>query len=308
MICLAMVFNKMTGFYGFLALLTGLKLSATQMSMYIYSVAALVLLALLMPHIRKQSPFQNLALAWFYLLDFIINSIYTLVFAVTWFLTISAHQPDKAGDVGGAPGHGMINDTAGFTNPEIPTVSVVEVVATPAAGIAGGQDAVAYGVAASAAAVSGDPSVSHGLGLAESMPSIIIVVLLTILRIYFVLIVMAYARQVLRNYMADASSARTHLHMDGASDAESVDPFGPTTPNGQGWKGKLGRIMTSIGKGYWLGNQGETDWVRSTSRRFKTQKADTRGTSERERRARSGTGPPVPTINLPKVASNNAPK
>lgn len=301
MISLAMVFNKMTGFYGFLAVLTGLQLSITQLTMYIYSVLALILLAFLMPHIRKQSPFHNLALAWFYLFDTIINAIYTLAFCVTWFLTISAHQVDKSGDVSSAPGHGMINDTAGFTDPEFPNVDSVEVVATPLPGVTPGENAIAIGVAAATSAATGDPSVSHGLGLAESIPSIIIIALLTALRIYFILIVCSYARQVLRNHMADASSARTHLHMDGAADEGAVDPFGPSTPNGQGWKGQLGRIMTRVGRSYWLGNPGENDWVRSTSRRFKTSRTDPRGTSERERRARSGTGPPVPTINLPKL-------
>lgn len=103
MISLTMIFNKMTGFYGFLAILTGLKLTPSQFSMYLYSVIALIIMALLIPHIRKQSPLQCLALAWFYLFDTLINCAYTVAFSVTWFLTISATHSDKPGSTDGVP-------------------------------------------------------------------------------------------------------------------------------------------------------------------------------------------------------------
>ena len=90
MISLSMLFNRVAGFYGLLAILTGFRLDATQISMYLYSVVALVLLALLMPHIRKQSPLECLALAWFYTFDTVLNCVYTVAFAVTWFLTVRA--------------------------------------------------------------------------------------------------------------------------------------------------------------------------------------------------------------------------
>jgi inositol phosphorylceramide synthase regulatory subunit len=46
MISLSVIFNKVIGFYGLLAILTGLKLNPMQLSMYIYSVTALTLIAL----------------------------------------------------------------------------------------------------------------------------------------------------------------------------------------------------------------------------------------------------------------------
>lgn len=295
MIFLTMIFNKLTGFYGFLAVFAGLQLNPMQLSMYIYSVAALVLLAVLLPHVRKQTPLQCLALAWFYLFDTILNTLYTAAFAVTWFLTISSIQPNKGGAVDNAPGSGTINDTAGFTNPEY-DVSGVEVVARPASGLSKGQDAVALGVAAAVNNVTGTPSIAHGVGLSESMPSIIIIALLTLIRIYFVFIVMAYARQALQQQMGSSDSA-LRSRTDDPSEGEAINPFATTSPQGQGWKGKLGRAMTYVGKEYWLGNSGDNEWARHMGRRFRAPRAsEPKGTFERERRARSGTGPPKPPM------------
>merc|ERR1712093_243169 len=53
MVSLSVIFNKLTGFFGLLAILTGVSLSPLQLSMYIYSVGALALISFLMPHIRR---------------------------------------------------------------------------------------------------------------------------------------------------------------------------------------------------------------------------------------------------------------
>ncbi|KAE8442578.1 hypothetical protein EG329_003065 [Mollisiaceae sp. DMI_Dod_QoI] len=301
LISFSMIFNKVTGFYGLLAVLTGFSLSPLQLSMYIYSVAALILLSILMPHIRKQSPFQCLALAWFYLLDTIINTAFTAAFAVTWFLAISADAANKP--VPNAPGSGTIGDAAGFTDPKY-NVSKVEVIATPAAGVAAGQEAVAVGAAATAAAAAaGTPSLAHGVGIEESIPSILAVVFFTLVRVYFILVVMAYARQVLRGHLQAASSAKLHLHTDGNVESRADNPFAVGTPAGEGWRGKLGRLMVKVGENYWLGGNLDDDWAKGLDGRFNTKKISSGppGTLERERRARSGTGPPTPAINLGKL-------
>ena len=66
LITLSLLLNKVSGLYGLLALLTGYHLSPIQLSMYIYSLFALVLTALLVPHIRTQSPLHCLALKMTY--------------------------------------------------------------------------------------------------------------------------------------------------------------------------------------------------------------------------------------------------
>jgi hypothetical protein len=295
LISLSVIFNKMTGFYGFLAILTGLQLNPTQFSMYLYSVLALVIMAFLMPHIRKQSPFQCLALAWFYLFDTVINCAFTITFAMTWFLNVSATQDDQPGSVN-APGSGIINDTAGFMNPGNADITNIEVTATPAAGLAAGVAAVA---------ASEDPTVAHGLQLAESAPSIFIIVFFTLIRVYFIFVMMSFARQVIRSHMISSSSPQNHLHLDGVSDEEAMTPFAPDLLQGQGLKGKFGRAMLFVGKDYWVGKPSDEDWVRNVQKRFKTPKIASptkpRGTLEREKRARSGTGPPQPPLDLLKT-------
>jgi hypothetical protein len=302
MISLSMIFNKITGFYGLLAILTGFHLSPLQLSMYLYSLGALILLAFLMPHIRKQSPFQCLALAWFYLFDTLINTAFTSAFAVTWLLAISA---DNSGTSipSSAPGSGTIDETAGFTNPKY-NVSKVDVIATP---VAGGQEAVAFATTVARAAMGagsgGSPSIGHAVGIEETIPSMMVVIVLTLVRVYFILVMMAYARQVLRQHIYSSSATKLHLHTESQADTPAENPFAVGSPGGEGWRGKLGRAMVSVGESYWLGGQADDTWMKSLDGRFRTTKVVTGppGTVERERRARSGTGPSVPPINLGKV-------
>jgi hypothetical protein len=297
MISLSMIFNKITGFYGLLAILTGFSLSPLQLFMYLYSLAALILLAFLMPHIRKQSPFQCLALAWFYLLDTIVNTAFTSAFAVTWLFAVSADDSNTS-IPGTAPGSGTIGDTAGFTNPKYNITNVI-VVPTP---VAGGQEAVAFATSVARAA-SGNPSMGHAVGIEETIPSMIVVVSLTIVRIYFILVMMAYARQVLRQHIYSSSSSKLHLHTEGPADTPAENPFASGTPGGDGWRGNLGRTMVRVGENYWLGGQADDTWMKSMDGRFRTTKAPAGppGTLERERRARSGTGPPAPPSQLAKA-------
>ena len=190
-----------------------------------------------------------------------------------------------------------MNDTAGFTSPMY-NVSEVDVVASPPADLVGGQDAVAIGKAATVTAITASTSLQHA-------PSLVMIVLLTLIRFYFVVIVMAYARQVLRQYLHTASSARSHIINDGSSDLEVENPFAPNMPLGQGWRGRLGRIMLFIGRGYFLDGSVDDSWIRGVNSRFKPSAVPVpdarRGTFERERRARSGTGPPIPPPNLTKL-------
>lgn len=265
MIALSLLFNKLAGFYGILALITGYSLSFIQLSMYIYSIGALVLLAYLMGHIQKASPLEMVGLAYFYLIDTLLNGIYTLVFGVSWFLTLSAAAVDKEVKV---PGAGTINDTAGFTQP----------------GVTGEIDGAAP-------AANGDPSLANAVEFTESVPSILIICLFNAMRIYFVIILFSYARQTVRQYMSQKSAQRTHLHMDGPAD-ETDGPFAVGSPLGGGWKGQIGRAMTDVGKNWWIGGKTEDEeWARSANAKFAAPK-ELPGTTLREQRARSGTGPP----------------
>lgn len=254
--------------------------------MYFYSLVVLGLICYLAPHIKRQSPLQCLALAWLYLLDSFINAGYTLLFGAGWFILLARHLGEDATPSDGSlPGGKMMNDTAGFTSPE-QNVTRVDVVATPEPGLMAGQDAVAVGS-------SGDgTTLGNAVFQSGSIASISVISALWLVRIYFCLIVMAYARGVLRQHILMTS---TGSYSAESSTDVAENPFRRGREEGEGWKGKLGRAMTRVGRGYWLGKESvDEEWIRGAGDRFKRLaiQVPAPGVGERERRARSGTGPP----------------
>lgn len=177
-ISIALLINKVTGLYGLLAILTGFSLDAVQVSMYLYSVAVLGALAFLIPHIRRQSPFQNLSLAWLYIVDTAANSAYTATFAVRWYLKSGGNPEGDAAE--------QATDTAA---------------------------------------------------------SMVLISAFTLIRVYLMLVIMSFTRQVLQRHMAGLAGDK----------GASVLPFTPGTPDSEGWKGKLGRAMLFVGQDYWVG-------------------------------------------------------
>ncbi|RHZ63754.1 inositol phosphorylceramide synthase regulatory subunit KEI1 [Aspergillus thermomutatus] len=274
LITLSLLLNKISGLYGLLALLTGYHLSPVQLSMYLYSLIALGLTASLFPHIRKQSPLQCLALAWLYLFDTVINAAYTAAFGVTWFLVISQHYDNGTAK---GPGSDTISQTAGFTNPKYGSSST------------GGKSARS------------SDGLTNAVTQPESFPSIVFICLLWIIRIYFVFVMLAFARQTLRLYVAIPRHTQlpTHSRNTSIASVASVadidrEPFSPYSPDGQGWQGKLGRFMISVGRSYWLGEDEDGNWLNTMGRKFRA-RGELPGPLERERRRRSGTGPPQPS-------------
>ncbi|KAK8060705.1 Ras small monomeric GTPase rab6 [Apiospora saccharicola] len=201
MIALSFLFNKMTGVYGLLAILTGFHLSALQLSMYVYSVVALGILAYCLPHIRKQTPFQNLSFAWLYIID-------TLV-------------PRQRQD--GRPHAPESADTG------VPLSNFMKALDTTA--------------------------------------STSFIVAFCLIRIYFTLVIMAYAQQVMVQY-------RDGKQQGWGEDPELAGkPFAEETTDGEGYKGKIGRAMLSVGRGYWLGGQKQDDeWAKNVRSKFRSQK------------------------------------
>lgn len=212
MIALSLLFNKATGLYGLLAILTGYDLSIVQLSLYVYSVIALGLLAYCLSHIRKQTPFQNLAFAWLYIIDTVVNTAYTTLFAVSWFLALETVGP-KASE---------------------PTET-------------------------------DEPPMGGFMGAVDTSTAMSLIVVFSLIRIYFMLVVMAYARSVLLQYR-EGNAQQT---ID--SESQTIEnPFAVGMPEGDGWKGKIGRTLVSVGKTYWLPSLAERDeWARSMNSRFR---------------------------------------
>ncbi|KAF2717608.1 DUF1753-domain-containing protein [Polychaeton citri CBS 116435] len=296
-ITMTLLVNKVTGLYGILALFTGYSLNPLQLSLYVYSLIVLGIAAYLTPAIRRNDkPLRVLTLAWLYVLDTIINSVYTGLFSASYFLILAQHlqgnehAPQAGGNAVSGPGAGTMNDTAGFTDPEHPDVSEVEVVAKPATGSIAGQEAVAYG--------STHGSLGSAVFQSGSVASITVLSTLWLVRVYMCLIMLSYARTAVRGYIAKTSD--TYAQSDEPGLAEN--PFRVGREEGQGWRGNLGRALLSFPtKRYWLGrDEAEEEWIRNTQGRFGNRlriKVPEAGVGERERRARRGTGPP------PKVES-----
>ncbi|OJJ51131.1 hypothetical protein ASPZODRAFT_127149 [Penicilliopsis zonata CBS 506.65] len=277
-----MMINKISGLYGLLALLTGYHLSPVQLSMYLYSLVVLAVAVYLFPHIRKQSPLQCLALAWIYLIDSVVNAAYTVAFGVTWFMVISQNYDSSNGksssSSSSSPGKATMEQTAGFTSAKYDSSKKSDAIGN-----------VVY-----------QP---------ESFQSIIFICSLWIIRTYFVLVMLAFARQSLRMYVAVPRHTQLPTHSRNTSLASVADidrePFSTFSPDGQGWEGKLGRLMIGIGRGYWLGeddSSGNPNWATMVRRPW-ARPEDLSGPLERERRRRSGTGPPQPSQFVIQAAS-----
>merc|ERR1712107_202482 len=131
------------------------------------------LICYLSPAIRQRDAdgaLKVVALAWLYVLDTILNSLYTTMFGLGWFILLAQHLNERSPLASNKPpGGSIMNETAGFTDPEH-SVSEVEVVATPAPGAMSGQDAVAYGAGDSSAQRRSVPARLHGVRLCHRTP------------------------------------------------------------------------------------------------------------------------------------------
>ncbi|KAK3353684.1 Inositolphosphorylceramide synthase subunit Kei1-domain-containing protein [Lasiosphaeria hispida] len=237
LLSLLLVFNKATGIYGIFTLLTGFVPSALQVSLYILEVLMVATLAYLIPHIRKQSPFHNLALAWLYVIDSAVNAAYTTAFATIWYL---ANFHDARGPAGAEAGPTTERD-----EPEFDDIAPVD---------------------------TGSIAVAAASGVNDSVASMVLIIGFTLMRIYFTLVIMAYARTILRCCIRTDDSGDVS---DEIGKGRETNPFAEGAILGDGLKGKLGRIMVSVGRGYWLGSHIEDEeWAKDTGSKFPSRRME----------------------------------
>lgn len=208
--------------------------------MFIYSIILAITLIALTPSLHKRDPLAALSFAYLYVIDSLINALYTLVFGISWFLVLSSKHHPAAGVLGNA---GMTY--TGFTSPAYNTSD------TDAA--ASGQGTAAAGINTEGAGTS--PSfLPEGVLQPESATSILIISILWVIRSYFILIILAFARSVVRE-----------------SATPGEEPF--TGRNyGDGWKDRLGRVLVRISK---INLQGADGWERFGSK-FRRSEEDRR--------------------------------
>ncbi|KAI8213170.1 Inositol phoshorylceramide synthase regulatory subunit kei1 [Colletotrichum sp. SAR 10_77] len=226
-ISLILLFNRLTGLYGLLAILTGYEISATQLSMYMYSVGVIVCLAMFLPHIRKNSPFEALGLAWLYIIDTILNIAYTTFFAVGWYLHSTAldKHPGSAG---------------------VPAAAEIA------------EEALANG----APVVPDVPKTTKHIGPQESWMSLGLIITVTLLRVYFAVVVMSFAQSVLQRF--------TEMGWEEEGRKKGPDgPFSPGEPDGEGYRGRIGRVMLALGRSYWLDEKAQEEWASAMSSKFR---------------------------------------
>jgi hypothetical protein len=109
------------------------------------------------------------------------------------------------------------------------------------------------------------PHVRAGKGVNDTAASMVLIVGFTLIRFYFSLVVMAYARMVLLRFVDENMPESEEVA------GVSPNPFAVGAPLGEGWRGKLGRGMVCIGRGYWLGGKKEDEeWARQVNSKFRS--------------------------------------
>ncbi|PFH51946.1 hypothetical protein AMATHDRAFT_58175 [Amanita thiersii Skay4041] len=77
--------NKVAGVYGLIAVVTGAGGSFAQLSLYIYSVLALLALTWGLRSVKEEDPRQTLYFAHVFFADHVISTSWTVFFAVDWW-------------------------------------------------------------------------------------------------------------------------------------------------------------------------------------------------------------------------------
>jgi hypothetical protein len=134
--------------------------------------------------------------AYFFAIDFVINILYTVLFASIWVLIVS--NSDNAPPIGGKT-FDSVKSAAGFVDSEHPDVTKVHIIATPAANPLKGQTA----------SLVGETGPSSG-NLPGSTLSTMSIAFFWLIKLYFIIIVFSYARSlVVRSHISTASFPTT---------------------------------------------------------------------------------------------------
>ena len=204
------------------------------------------------------------------MLDTAVNTAYTTSFFIAWYMAGLDSRPEHDGDGGSkSPVENPGDGRDGGANDTSARWSMAE------GGGAGGGNS-SHGGSGSGSGGAGDSKMQ----VRETAISMVTIVALTVVRFYFAVVVAAHARSVLHRYSEGRPRRDTEAAADGSGKGGMGNPFAKGSPEGEGWKGRLGRAMVSIGADYWLTRKEDEEWARDVGAKFRS---STRGQDARHR-------------------------
>lgn len=189
--------------------------------MYIYSlILAFLLVTWIIPGIHDKKPAEAVVFTWIFGFDSLINAAFTGLFGVGWYLNgpgaqLYAHPVNSAG-----MGFGRNETTVSIGEEQVP---ISEVGTTDQA------------------------TTAPGALPAESVASITIIALLWLIRVYFFLVVLAFSRAVVRGEDMENSGSGGRYSGFRSPALRGVSAI-EAEP---GWKGRIGRALVGVNRGYW---------------------------------------------------------
>lgn len=263
--------NKASGFYGFLSIFTGHPLSAVEWVLNSLSLAFLPLFIIALVNFKNRNALEMVLFAYVYTIDTMASVAFAIYFCVHWFVSKAAVVAASGSATGAsATNTSALSDamatmasaaassvstvseavaTVVSNNVESAMESVTEAISTsvPTAVALEATAVVERAASLASMAATSATSVASGAVEADEMNksaslaqetavTIVITVALILTRIYFTLVVLAYARQLVHQ-----QNLRPHNH-NGAAQG--------TLPS------KIQRVALSIFPYFWMGSSG----------------------------------------------------
>uniref|UniRef100_A0A060T1X8 ARAD1C24640p n=1 Tax=Blastobotrys adeninivorans TaxID=409370 RepID=A0A060T1X8_BLAAD len=286
--------NKASGFYGFLSIFTGHPLSAVEWVLNSLSLAFLPLFIIVLLNFKNRNALEMVLFAYVYTIDTMASMAFAIYFCVHWFVSKAAVVAASGSASGPATNTSALSDamatmasaaassvtsvseavaTAVSTNVESAVESITEAISTsvPTAVALEATAVVERAASLASMAASSATSVASGAVEADEMNksaslaqetavTIVITVGLILTRIYFTLVVLAYARQLVHQ-----QNLRPHNH-NGAAQG--------TLPS------KIQRVALSIFPYFWMGSSGYSSLPTKPSAAYGKQSEGTSLTDE----------------------------
>ncbi|KAJ4419408.1 hypothetical protein N0V82_004990 [Gnomoniopsis sp. IMI 355080] len=85
----------------------------------------------------------------------------------------------------------------------------------------------------------------------DTAASMVLITVFTLVRLYLMVVVMSFTRQVMLAYVASLEGDK----------GMTARPFAVGTSEGKSWRGSLARTMLFVGEEYWIGGRDDDGWA-----------------------------------------------